>query len=540
MSKTARAKPRRYALNDAFFKKAINGAIMDSLMFPVSLGERHDVKLKPQFETACWAYLPPHNIYVGTDLFEKDCVKLGLSEELQSKYVANHYHHEMAHALYTERDMKKIKRELALIKAPFGTYNLFEDGYIEHRYRTETEYRFEWLMMEDLSLNARPECLLFALIQAEGRVETVEKAIQEWKPAPVEAQEGGQGFKELNALLSQQEAPVEKLLELLPEVVDYYKRIIAVKHSLKLMPILKEWLDQYGRPPEMPRGGGLGDMSMNMNLMSDPQAAQQFDADAVAVSGPQSGGESEVNASQRTKHQDKVKADPSHEAEASNGKVLLDTETPVDMKRAQAVAEKLLKFLQKAPYNAYSRNPSARLSARHYVLGRPAYRVKEDGGKKVPKVLMVMDCSGSMNGFHMTEGKIFLTALSLLAQWGVIKGHLVLSAVREKPTWERFALPMAQKSINQVQGYAGGEGLEYAIRANMAQARDADLVFVYTDAAIGDLPVNKTRLHQQGVFTWGLYVGDESQRSALLEHFDKALIRSSAEELVDAIVVQQR
>lgn len=48
-----------------FTHQAIKAALHDALFSPLTLGEKHDIRVKPKFETACWSYLPPHRIYVG-------------------------------------------------------------------------------------------------------------------------------------------------------------------------------------------------------------------------------------------------------------------------------------------------------------------------------------------------------------------------------------------------------------------------------------------------------------------------------------------
>jgi hypothetical protein len=138
------------------------------------------------------------------------------------------------------------------------------------------------------------------------------------------------------------------------------------------------------------------------------------------------------------------------------------------------------------------------------------------------------------------EGKVLVSALSILATQGMVTGHVALSAVIDGvPNWELFKLPMGQKAIDRIEGFAGGEGLEYTLRENMKLAQAADYVFVYTDGSIGDKPIVKADFHQLGVYTWGLYVGDEpSCLEQLVQYFDKALMRTCVEDLVDAILHQ--
>ncbi len=535
------AAPRRYPLTDSFFNESIREAIRESLFSPISLGERHNVKLKPNFDTACWAYLPPHNIYIGKDLFEKASLKVGLSEELKRKYIGNHYHHELAHALFTERNMRSIQKALKAIDAPFGTYNLFEDALIEDRYRKEAEYAFEWLTMEELNFNPRPESLLFALIQAEGNVSVVEAALKSWKPEAPEVPKDDPLAAFALLFKPDPKETVEALLKLLPRVLHYYHRIIAVKESLHLMPLLNAWLDEFGRPPQMPPnapGAGAADLELSAKLMTDEQEAEQFDSESTTVMG-----DTDVSPEDPLKEgkSGKATADESYQAVSSRGTVLHRNSTPVDMNRAQALATKLAKLFEAKSRMVSTQTPQRRISARHFAIGRAPYRRVELTGRGRKEVFLEIDCSGSMGGFHIMEGKVLITALSLLAKRGYVSGHVALSAVVGGPSWELFKLPLAQEVINRIQGYAGAEGLEYTLKDNMKLLQKADYVFVYTDAQICDRPIDKALFHRHGVYTWGLYAGQHGNYlEELMKYFDKAIMRDNAEALVDAMLTQSR
>ena len=529
---------RRYPYSEAFFKNAIKDAVNESLWQPVSLGEKHNVRLKPDFETACWSYQPPHNIYIGTELFEKRIVKEGMSEELQAKYIANHYFHELGHALFTERDMKKIRAALKRIDAPFPLYNLFEDAYMEHRFRNEVDYRFEWYTMEDADFSPRPESLLFSLIQAEGDVTVVVDKLKDWKPAPPA---GDDALAALGMLFAPNPEDTRALLvDKLPRVLDYYRKTIAATQSMHLMPLVNAWLEEFGRPPQMPKGGangGMSDLEMSAELMTNPQAQANFEAECVPVSGETSDPETDPT----KKHKTAGDAEPDcTEAVAKKGKVLHHQSTPVDEARAQRLAAKLEKFFEAKARRVNTTTPQRRVSAKNIALGRAPFRKTELVGRARKRVFLLIDCSGSMGGFHMAEGKVLLSALNILARKGRISGHVALSGVIDGPNWELFTLPMAQDVINRIQGYAGAEGLEYAMRDNLKLLQEADFAFVYTDADICDKPIDKSFFHRFGVFTWGLYAGMENKLNQLLKYFDKAILRETAEDLVDFMLVQNK
>ncbi|MNR71590.1 hypothetical protein D3C71_22210 [compost metagenome] len=537
---TAARKPRRYKLSDAFFKDAIDQAVMDSLFSPVSLNERHDVKLKPQFETACWAHLPPHRIYIGLDLFEKEQVKLGLTTQLQQKYIHNHYHHELAHALYTIRDLKEPKAALAVMRAPFSLWNLFEDAYIEDRYRREAEYRFEWRTMEDVGFSARPESLLFGLIQAEGDVKLVQDDLNAWRYEPAKAGGVPDGPVALDSTGWRKSANVkDALLTWMPKVVKFYERTIKVTGSMQLMPIIKAWIDEFGLPPSPPPGGpgsggaGTSDLELAEQLAGDPAALEEFEQGTKDVSDKREKGKG-----------GKELADPSNTADkpiSKKGEVLQGRSEPLDTERIGRLAARFRKFFEEVSRRVSTLTPQRRISARHFAIGRAPYRKEVLQGRGKKNIVVVVDCSGSMSGTHMEEGLLLVAALSELARAGAVSGHVIFSGVDGGPIHETYALPMKNETISRADACFGGEGLEPAIRCNIELCRKADYVFVYTDANITDTGINKAVLHAQGIFTWGLYAGsNKGYLDKMLKYFDKAILRDNADELVDAMLAQNK
>lgn len=530
--KESKKPPVSYKRSEDFFKAELREAITESILLPVSLDERQDVRIKPGFETACWSFQPPHKIFVGTGLFDKPNLRKGLTDEHLGQYVRSHFHHETAHGLYTERDMGLIKSALESIKAPFQLFNLMEDAVIEHRYRGDTKYQFKWLQCEFIMLYPRPESILFALIQAEGDVPTVEKAIQDWEPSASASAPS----------VTPADAQAE-LKRLFPRVLHFYERLLKVRSSMAVMPIINAWLNEFGRPPEQPPGTpkGMADMEVSIALGTNPEKLEEFEGTSMAVSGDSKPSDDDMAEGGELKGPaGRIPVKLAQEfAEAQNGDLLTD-ESNVDWPRAEKLAAKLQKLFVKAIRNVSTLTPSKRVSARHFAVGRSPYRKPLLLGRAKKKILLVFDLSGSMRGFHCDEGRLLVAALSILARKNMVEGHIVLSGVMQTPTWQRFELPMSVSNIERMQACYGAEGLEFSLSANSKQAREADLVFVYTDGQITDRPINKAALHTKGIFTWGLYAGDKSLKieSSLQTYFDKAVLRSTAEELVDAILAQ--
>lgn len=506
----------------ALLKEAARQTALDLILADIYVSERYEVYVKPKFNTACWTYLPPHRIYLGENLFEN--ARPGLTREERIRYAGSLFRHELGHLRFTERDLKRIKVRLASIKAPFGLWNLFEDARIEHKSRVIDKLAFNWLLFEVpglessestpeaqvngpmwVPLQVRPESILFRLIQAET------SDLQH--PA-------------LQGYLNGQNADTVVLAS---KVRGFYLRMIAAVDTWALFPILADWLQEFPQSASnSDTNGRLHDLALAEALQNDPDFRAAFEKDADAIDAPPDSGSGSPG--------DKGNAVP----DAGTGDLLASEAKaePFDRLRAQALAKKLEQVVASASRMQPTSSPSRHLNIKGYALGSTSlYRSRKDEGSRRKRVALVLDCSGSMDGKPMQEGKILIAALNHIAKRGKISGDIILSAVTEGGAkWQRFALPIADAVIDRFQGFGNAEGLEYAIRANEVILRQADTVFVYTDAELCDADVDKARLHQRGLYTVGLYCSDTQESAeSLMKYFDQCVVRENVESLLDAL-----
>lgn len=497
----ANAPKRNYELPLEFFQKSLNEGILDSFSMDLSFSEKHDVRLKPDFQTACWSYLPPHNVFVGTEIFEKSCVKPNLVEHEQKKYIKNHYFHELAHALWTFRDLVALNQKLTAVGVAFSLMNLFEDARIEHKFRLRSHYQFEWLKFEELTLRNDASSFFFGLVQSEGDYELVHDVAVATVP----------GFT----------------VTLLERVYEYYLEAISAKNTLLLIPLLKRWMAEF--PNSSRSAGGSQDLPLGAKLQSSSAALQQFlqgtknlDGDA----GPS---------------KDSEKVEISSVQESKNLLGNCSGKARIDMRRSEAIARKFEKFFVSKSRYVTTDVPQKRISMKSVFAGKAPYRKPELSARKTKNLFVVFDLSGSMQGAPLEEGKVLLAALSLLAQQRKVVGHVAFSAVTGGIShYQVFKLPLAFEVIQKIDAFGQAEGLDAALRNTVALAKAADYTLVYTDANICDAPVDKSWTRKNGIETWGLYVGESSPEilSSMMDYFMKALVRKSTEELVDAILLQ--
>lgn len=498
-------------------RRASNDATLDFLTAGHSIGERYSFKIKPGFPTACWAYLPPHQIYIGDGIPAK--AKPDLTDDEMVEYFKKYAFHELSHLLWTERDLKSVNKDLKSIDVPFSLFNLFEDARIEHRYRNGASIFFEWVKYEPVKFENEPAAIFFALVQHEGDLEAVRAGV----------------------LSSLQEPTVEVILaanHLIDNVASFYERARNETSSRALYPILKEWCLAYppaksfipSRGNETQGADGTPDLTPMLEGQTEEEAAQLFDVGSFGVNEPQG---KPLGSGKDAEQKGTI-------PDGGNADLLSNEPSEIDSGRVSLLASRLGKLFLSQSRLTTSEVPGKKISVRHFVSGRPYYRHRALESLSRKKVLFVVDCSGSMANMPIEEGRLMVAALSALASRGIVSGHIVLSAVSGRRTvWQRFALPMKLESIQRIHAFGAAEGLESAIRNNLKLAQAADFVFVYTDANICDEPIDKSRLHLKGVYTWGLYVGGDEAFEELKKYFDKSLIRSSAEKLVEAILTQR-
>jgi len=488
-------------------RKVTRASVLELLVADAGLGkERVDIRIKPGFRTACWLFIPPHRIYIGDGIPER--ARGGLTEAQIARYVKAHVRHEIAHGHWTDRDLRALTRDLGDI-APFGLFNLFEDARIEHKYRSAHATPFEWTEFEDISITAEdPIGIFYAMIQHDANEERVRSAARE------------------------REVPEKRVTEVVP----YFRNALAAKDSRALFPVLQAWVKRFGSasPPAQVQGrpdGFAVDLSLSLELQTDPDKLHQFDGDAVSATG------AILDGKQKSSDQS-GRVDV--ESFAGNADLLAEkTCELLDEAQVQRLSERLQLVFSSKARDVLTLSPSRRIYIRNFVLGGPFYRAREIQTPQRRKVLLVVDCSASMAGSHIEQARLLVAAYSELARRNIVTGHVVLSAVvGRQACWQRFALPIRVETIGRIQAFGDAEGLEFALKSNLKEAQAADHVAVYSDGDIFDQPIERRTLHARGVYIWGLYAGESEQAvNDLLRYFDRALVRSNVEGLVEAMLL---
>lgn len=155
-------------LNNENIKSLLNQTKCDAFLMGFLPSEKVNIEISAAVETACWSFIPPHRIVVGNEKY---------NSKRSDNFVQSLLWHELSHAKWTERDYKKVSKELYTCKVPFKLYNLFEDARIEHLFRKETGKKFNWIQdIPNKEAIITPVEIFYSFVNNEGVYKKEKKA----------------------------------------------------------------------------------------------------------------------------------------------------------------------------------------------------------------------------------------------------------------------------------------------------------------------------------------------------------------------------
>lgn len=519
MTGPAPTKPaaKRVAELHVFIANAVRATHADML-----LDDRFDepivAQVKRGFPTACWVYdaSTGHRVFVGDGCLDR--AKPGLSDEHRKQYVGKFLHHERAHAILTERRRDLVEKWLAEAKVPFGLYNWTEDARVESKYVADSEgaFSFEWAAYEpvEASCLATPEaqrtassvvlCAFFNLIQTEGAVSLV----RDLYPA--------------------------SCADAVNDAAAFYADAIAAQSSKGAIDVAAAMLQKY---PDMQPPSGRCGLALGMS-MQGPEGA------AALAEFTQDDPSSEVkNASAGT---NETGQEPSFTGTALLSKSAIHQ---LDPSRIARLADRLCELsVRNSPTREATRTPGGRVSMRHALRGDARWYSPETAPtpRRVRRIVLVGDVSGSMDGSPVEALAYLIAALSEAQSRGAVTGDVILSttdrARRGASVWMRKPLPWTLDEASRVATH-DCEGLASTLRANTGSLEQADLVLVQTDGDIGGPRIPHAEFRKRGMTVVGGYVNSDCMDQEhviqnMLMHFDRIIVRNTVEAMVDALVLQ--
>jgi len=479
-------------------KQTVDRVLFDLILADRSLDAPVRLKVVENFDTACWAYTEApatHNIVIGAGIINR--ARAGLGKEDLERLVEAYHRHESGHARHSPRSHKETRRRvLRPAGCEFPTYNAFEDARLEQLERAATGKRFGWSSLEEFDAAAAassPHNLFLACIWVEGDRPLLERHLGASIPADLD------------------------------NVWQYWERAAKCAAVEDLVPIIRDWISEYGDFPKAPAGCGLGtglDINQNPELLdqlSEPEAKPDATADG-------------------------------EEARGGGSPMLAAFTMPLPYTQGELthVVDMLRRQLRTREIRQSTHRVQKRLNHRAIASELPMYRqAKIEGAATRKKMAFLFDCSGSMDGQPRAAGVLFVAALSELAKQGLISGHVIFSKIDGQAMSEAFPLPLSEDTLQRIVCDGGAEGLQYAAMKHLSLLQEAEWVGCFTDANITDKPMDKQKLRRHGVYIHGLYVepGMASKeaklatRAALLRHFDMAVVAPTVRELLETLVI---
>lgn len=501
--------------------------------------------------------------------------------------VKSYGRHERQHARLTPQDLKTVNKDLKSLGIPFMYFNLFEDARIEHVSRQEMGDPFDWLTLEDIAPPNQPFNMFLRCIQLEGAPDN-EALDNETQFKPDDERTVGivadsvESYYKRACECTQAEAlyPIiqEFLLEFkedLPPDEESGEGEGEGKGKGKGKGTPGSGTPGSGKPEEGEPGEGddgeeqngaeerAGDLSTAADAAEEgDKFFEDFESDTEVVGGTDAAGK---DADEKAKA--KAKGDgtsPPPKGKGGKGQGIPDSIVPsgasskaterdflavragaIDdsyRKRVDDLTSMLMRMFKVHNLPAYTEAEGRRMSGRHLARGEIRFvHKKVFGGKGKRKYSIVYDCSGSMNGKPDREGKVLLLALNNLARRGFLEGNLILSGyVNGSGGWLQYKFPVKDEIILRIATNHGSEGLQPALRDNLAKIKGMDDVFVYTDANICDSPINRAMFASNRIWPVGLYVGGKDQATEMERHFPQNIIRDSIESLVETMLTRNR
>lgn len=482
-------------------KKAHLDLILDGALDRTS---KYVIRIRKDFNTACWSHRPPHHIFIGDKVL--DNVRRDLLEPISDLdyYIGSYLYHEVGHSRFTEKDLKSLDSFLRYKGLAFRMHNLFEDARIEHLMREATSRPFLWHVYEDLSkvdLNV-PLSQYFFLIQ-----------------------------NEYSYLDEAGRAALRDQYELDERIIDFYIRTIACKDSWAVVDVMLEWKEIFPQPLEglMNQLASIGydgesDLSQSLETQENDAALQQLINESIDIN------EEESTSAKSPKSEDDH-GEPLSEFSSFDYAYDIPS-VEIDEVLIRRLQPKLQSLFRGRSVYANTSKPSKRLNIKGLIDdSENIYRRKQVLSKQTKEFNLIIDCSGSMDGDPLSGAAGIVYLFSGLAMQGFVRGKVILSSTSG---YQTFNLPMTKEAIVKYFHTHGGEGFFNTFKEVKPLMKSADVNFVITDGNIGNGALDKAKMKAEGVHTFGVYVGDPDY-CKLDKWFHRGVARHTLAEVIDEL-----
>lgn len=464
--------------------------------------EVYEIYVKPNFATASWRFSNNvHQIVIGENIFHN--AKEHMTHNDKAKYLTAYLYHEIAHSIWTEKDLKMVSDELLIETIPFQLFNLFEDARIEEKMRRNSKKAFNWIQYEELNRPVNALGFFFYMIQCEHHRKSLVKMKQSLPKA---------------------------LQEDFNVTFDFYKRALKCENSLKLIPLLREWIDKFPKTIEYiqtiqeygnffyEESKYIGNNAKFEELLEDAVEISLLSSSNI-VSG-------DNNKKIRKKARDAKKGSLLHNYGVPN---------PFDVDKRDLLLKKMEKLFYEPDKLLSTRIPSKRVNLKKFSKGsEKIFRKKSALKVDQKKITIILDLSGSMVS-AIENMRLLIDVIDKMARKNLIDATLILTANRYYSTYEILKMPLEAGVISRMIPFDSAEGLDKTMKKNITLLSQSDYNWILTDGYIDEAPLNKIYYTNRGVKTHAMYIGDTSSKEEMKKSFDNVICEKSIEDMAQKV-----
>jgi len=468
--------------------------------------EKYEIFIKPDFDSATWRfYNGKHQIVIGTYIFNN--LAKAVSPKEEALYMKAYLYHELAHSIWTHKDLKEINIELKKLGFAFSMFNLFEDARIEEKMRRHLKKKFNWLRYETIQISQNPIDIFFYLIQSEHDKKAIESI-------------------ELNLNHN-----IEHLFE---SVKLFYQKAIECESHVEIIELLKKWYDKFPKTPRYIEANILKSYIFSMEskyVDSDEKFNELIEGleNALVVGVSSDKDAIRLRTSKELRLIDK----------GENIHSLLHSKPQniaFDINKRNILLNKMKKLFLSPKRATSTTIPSKKLHIKNLVAGNDKiFKRKERSSFVKKRITIVLDMSGSMHAIikHM---RLIVDVLDKMASRNIIDATLILSGVFiNKDIYNVLSMPLDKGIIERITPNFHAEGLHNAMSSNIDLLKRSDYVWVLTDGMIGEGPIPREFYLKHKIKLHAFYIGDITYKDILLESFDHVICEDSVLGLGDKI-----
>jgi len=459
--------------------------------------DEYKIYIKPSYTTASWRFHHgKHQIVIGEDIFYKMDINSARIDKM--KYLHAYLHHELAHSVWTIKDLKSINNILKGEGFSFSVFNLFEDARIEENMRQHIKKYFNWSKYEVLDIPVNALDMLFYIVQTEHNQKSIVK---------LKKQIDAEAFDEFKV------------------VYEFYKKIIQCATSMGLVDIMREWYRQFPLTQEYAKV--YEDQNQlfveEAKILEDDEAFDELLYGLTNILDFSIG----VNSGANAKSTESISSSLLREYPIRSA---FDT-TKRDMLLAKM--KKLFFISEKA---IATRIPSKRLNIKRMASGSEKLFKQKSQPKLVKKkITIILDLSGSMHE-SIKNMRLLIDVINTMAREEIIEATLILSAEYSgAEKYEIMSMPLAENTIERIHPLYAAEGLANTMNKNIDLLSLSDYVWIFTDGMIAEESINKNDFHKYNIRTHAMYIGNVDYKSEMQRYFDYVICEKDVDDLANQI-----